>query len=232
MFARTTAIAALTIVTGSAFAQVDYNRSLRAGDISISPAPTPDEVIISVKGRIANQRRATTNLSSVVRVFVDGELVGVGELTYIRQGGQTCNGSCPTGDCSANGTGSECSDFAPLGGQGCACDVVVTPGGGNTHWTARVRPGSVIGVEVEPLPGSMPEMFTADDVVFIPVEQPCDPDMNQDGNIDQDDVLFLISVIGGGDNLTGIDPDFNRDGNADQDDVLALIQVIGGGDCP
>jgi len=231
MFIRTTAIAALALVTGSAFAQVDYNRSIRASDITISPAPTPDEVIISVKGRVANQRHAVTNISSVVRVFVDGELVGVGELVYNRQGGQTCNGSCPTGDCSANGSGSECSDFAPLGGQGCACDIVVTPGN-NNNWTARVGPGSVIGVEVEPLPGSMPELYTADDFVAIPLDEPCDPDLNQDGNADQDDVLFLISVIGGGENVSGIDPDFNRDGNADQDDVLALIQVIGGGDCP
>ncbi|MCE7972923.1 MAG: hypothetical protein DYG92_01170 [Leptolyngbya sp. PLA1] len=61
---------------------------------------------------------------------------------------------------------------------------------------------------------------------------PCDPDLNQDGNVDQDDVLYLINVIGGGDNPTGIDPDFNLDGNADQDDVLALINAIGGGGCP
>ncbi|MCC6951151.1 MAG: hypothetical protein IT433_06860 [Phycisphaerales bacterium] len=61
---------------------------------------------------------------------------------------------------------------------------------------------------------------------------PCDPDLNQDGNVDQDDVLYLINVIGGGDNPSGIDPDFNLDGNADQDDVLALINAIGGGGCP
>jgi alpha-amylase len=61
---------------------------------------------------------------------------------------------------------------------------------------------------------------------------PCDPDVNQDGNVDQDDVLYLINVIGGGQNPTGIDPDFNRDGNADQDDVTALIDVVAGGPCP
>ena len=32
---------------------------------------------------------------------------------------------------------------------------------------SRARPGSVIGVEVEALPGSMPEMYTADDFVAI-----------------------------------------------------------------
>jgi hypothetical protein len=61
---------------------------------------------------------------------------------------------------------------------------------------------------------------------------PCDPDVNQDGNVDQDDVVYLINVVGGGGNPTGIDPDFNQDGNIDQDDVTALINVVAGGACP
>ncbi|MCE7973301.1 MAG: hypothetical protein DYG92_03100 [Leptolyngbya sp. PLA1] len=60
----------------------------------------------------------------------------------------------------------------------------------------------------------------------------CEADLNQDGNVDQDDVAYLVDVIGGGRNPTGIDPDFNLDGNADQDDVAALINVIAGGECP
>lgn len=60
----------------------------------------------------------------------------------------------------------------------------------------------------------------------------CDPDLNQDGNVDQDDLAYLITVIAGGSNPTDIDPDFNRDGNADQDDVDALLDVIAGGSCP
>jgi hypothetical protein len=68
-------------------------------------------------------------------------------------------------------------------------------------------------------------------VTYLPPPS-CDPDLNQDGNVDQDDVSYLINVIGGGENPTGIDPDFNGDGNADQDDVLALINTIGGAGCP
>jgi hypothetical protein len=60
----------------------------------------------------------------------------------------------------------------------------------------------------------------------------CDPDFTQDGNADQDDVAYLISVIAGGPNPTGRDPDFTLDGNADQDDVAALVNVIAGGACP
>jgi len=67
---------------------------------------------------------------------------------------------------------------------------------------------------------------------YLTVNPSCDPDVNQDGNVDQDDVLYLIDVVGGGDNPTGIDPDFNQDGNVDQDDVAALINAIGGGGCP
>jgi hypothetical protein len=59
-----------------------------------------------------------------------------------------------------------------------------------------------------------------------------DPDLNQDGNADQDDLAYLVNVVGGGENPTGIDPDFNHDGNVDQDDVAALLNVIAGGVCP
>jgi hypothetical protein len=68
--------------------------------------------------------------------------------------------------------------------------------------------------------------------LFFEPPAPCDPDVNRDGNVDQDDVAYLINVVGGGPNPTGIDPDFNRDGNADQDDVAALIDVVAGGNCP
>jgi hypothetical protein len=61
---------------------------------------------------------------------------------------------------------------------------------------------------------------------------PCDPDYNQDGNIDQDDVTYLINVIAGGLNPTNRDPDFDCSGTADQDDITALINVIAGGNCP
>ncbi len=60
----------------------------------------------------------------------------------------------------------------------------------------------------------------------------CNPDANQDGNVDQGDVDYLINVVAGGDNTAGFDPDFNHDGNVDQGDVSALIDVIAGGVCP
>jgi hypothetical protein len=66
----------------------------------------------------------------------------------------------------------------------------------------------------------------------IPPVPPCDPDYNADGNVDQDDVVYLITVIAGGPNPTGRDPDFNGDGNASQDDVVALIGVVAGAPCP
>ncbi|MBI1190557.1 MAG: hypothetical protein GC200_07780 [Tepidisphaera sp.] len=60
----------------------------------------------------------------------------------------------------------------------------------------------------------------------------CDPDVNQDGVADQGDVDYLINVIAGGENPTGINPDFNQDGVADQGDIDALINVVAGGPCP
>ncbi|MCC6951198.1 MAG: hypothetical protein IT433_07095, partial [Phycisphaerales bacterium] len=60
----------------------------------------------------------------------------------------------------------------------------------------------------------------------------CDGDFNWDGNVDQDDVLYLANVLAGGENPTGRFADYNRDGNADQDDLLALVHTIAGGGCP
>jgi len=65
--------------------------------------------------------------------------------------------------------------------------------------------------------------------VHIPL---CEPDVNQDGNVDQGDVDVLISIIAGGPNTTGYNPDFNLDGNVDQGDVDALVNVIAGAQCP
>ncbi|MCC6950828.1 MAG: M36 family metallopeptidase, partial [Phycisphaerales bacterium] len=64
-------------------------------------------------------------------------------------------------------------------------------------------------------------------------EECCDADVNIDGNVDQDDVVYLIQVVGGGPNSSGIDPDWNKDGNVDQDDVQALINYVSeGAGCP
>ncbi|MBI1191254.1 MAG: hypothetical protein GC200_11310 [Tepidisphaera sp.] len=60
----------------------------------------------------------------------------------------------------------------------------------------------------------------------------CDPDVNQDGVADQGDVDYLINVVAGGANPTGINADFNGDGVADQGDVDALVNVVAGGPCP
>jgi hypothetical protein len=73
---------------------------------------------------------------------------------------------------------------------------------------------------------------SADNVSLVLVAPPCDPDVNQDGNVDQGDVDYLINVVAGGPNSTGIDPDFNQDGNVDQGDVDALLNVVAGGPCP
>ena len=61
---------------------------------------------------------------------------------------------------------------------------------------------------------------------------PCDPDVNQDGNADQGDIDYLINVIAGGENPSGVEADFNQDGNSDQGDIDALVNVVAGGGCP
>jgi hypothetical protein len=73
---------------------------------------------------------------------------------------------------------------------------------------------------------------TSEATVLSVGESCCDPDVNQDGAVDQGDVDYLVNVVGGGDNPTGIDPDFNGDGATDQSDIDALVNVVGGGACP
>jgi hypothetical protein len=65
-----------------------------------------------------------------------------------------------------------------------------------------------------------------------PPPTPCDPDVNCDGNVDQDDIACLTQAVGGNSSCICTNPDFNRDGNVDQDDIDALAQVVGGAPCP
>jgi len=86
--------------------------------------------------------------------------------------------------------------------------------------------------------GSMnsPESFNRETGLYFRIQPPdvpyCDGDFNWDGNVDQDDVMYLANVLAGGGNETGRFPDYNRDGNEDQDDLLALVHTIAGGGCP
>lgn len=60
----------------------------------------------------------------------------------------------------------------------------------------------------------------------------CDPDINCDGNADQEDVSCLINVVAGNPGCECGDTDFNHDGNLDQADVALLLDVVAGSPCP
>jgi len=99
--------------------------------------------------------------------------------------------------------------------------------------SASVAPRLVIRAIDQGAPSSLE--VAIDDVVIrqvVDCEGCCDGDINQDGNVDQDDTTYLIQIVAGGENPSGTDPDFNRDGNVDQDDVLAYINYAGGAGCP
>jgi lysophospholipase L1-like esterase len=61
---------------------------------------------------------------------------------------------------------------------------------------------------------------------------PCDGDMNGDGNVDQDDVALLVDAVAGADVPIARPADVNGDGNVDQDDVAWLINLVAGAPCP
>ncbi len=77
----------------------------------------------------ATQDAGPLDLSFDALVFADGQLIDIHPFSIIiggGGGGQTCGGSCPTGDCSQFGPDSSCSDFGQFAGSsGCACDVVI-----------------------------------------------------------------------------------------------------------
>ncbi|MCC6951806.1 MAG: beta-propeller fold lactonase family protein [Phycisphaerales bacterium] len=111
-------------------------------------------------------------------------------------------------------TDKETFDGTPRG----VFSALINPDGSIQLRTTRLDTGAISPNDLAVWPG--------------PAGPVCDPDFNQDGNADQDDVRYLVGVLAGGENPTRIDPDFNRDGNADQDDVNALVHVVGGGPCP
>jgi hypothetical protein len=125
--------------------------------------------------------------------------------------------------------------YDQCGGTEIACNNDVGSGqAGCTSQQARISDLAVRGsrpvlVRVAASGNTLPSNQTG---TLGIIRTSCLTDLNDDGNVDQDDVIYLINVIAGGDNPTGINPDFNCDGNPDQDDVTALINTIGGGGCP
>ncbi|MFA6046156.1 MAG: hypothetical protein WC718_14325 [Phycisphaerales bacterium] len=137
--------------------------------------------------------------------------------------------------------------------------LVWTDGGFNTQVTFEVfgPGGTLVGTQTAVIGDSSNSGTTAEDRFFGAIDDQgisamrirhtsgglevdhiqygggpsCDPDVNQDGNVDQGDVDYLINVVAGGDNPTNIDADFNRDGNVDQGDVDSLVNAVAGGGC-
>ncbi|MDX2131376.1 MAG: hypothetical protein SFY69_04920 [Planctomycetota bacterium] len=104
------------------------------------------------------------------------------------------------------------------------------PSPGNTYdiMTMASRNGTFAMVDA---PGFQVDYFNTF-VRLTYIAPQCDPDFNQDGNVDQDDIDCLVQAVAGDTGCSGADPDFNRDGNVDQDDIEALTVVVAGGQCP
>ena len=110
------------------------------------------------------------------------------------------------------------------------------PLGAGVYWLAVVRGGGFIGQADWDVRPPFTHSEQRDTILHIRIQPPdvpyCDGDFNWDGNVDQDDVMYLANVLAGGGNETGRFPDYNRDGSEDQDDLLALVHTIAGGGCP
>jgi hypothetical protein len=119
----------------------------------------------------------------------------------------------------------------PVGGTGPTCP--------DTPYTAQADQPPLTQVALDIIPIQLPVGTFWQGPMVITLRDSlgcapptCDPDVNCDGNVDQDDVTCLINVIAGNPGCACVNPDFNQDGNVDQDDVTALINVVAGGPCP
>ena len=142
-------------------------RWVDASDIHVAYVDGSTDAEISYAVHCASQVPGPVDLSFDVLISVGGVVVDfLPHLIIIGGGGgQTCGGSCPTGDCSGNGPDSTCADFGQFpGGNGCACDVVVY-GGGNTY--TNLQRGVPVTVEVVPGPGTEVDMTLANNVATV-----------------------------------------------------------------
>lgn len=143
-------------------------------------------------------------------------------------GTSTVNPDNPAEYAQASGT----SLSTPLVAAAIACLTQARPG-----WTVDQMRAAVFATASDQAANGVPDPLFIRGYGFINAAAAfgtgCDPDYNQDGNRDQDDVFALIQDIAAGTTtFPPNSPDFNADGNSDQDDVAALITVVAGGYCP
>jgi hypothetical protein len=194
----------------------------------LAPVPPfpPQEGVRSVYAAVFDGAGVATDVSRQVRQRFESRAMALG----------MCEGLAP-GD-------------RPAAGTAMTFEVDMTDAATRAYWSRSVAEGRVrvMVTSLEPAAGgpgggtgtpTYPAFYTKEnalspvlgygarlemDVTVWPVV-----DVNNDGNVDQDDVAYLINVIGGGQNPTGVDPDLNGDGNVDQDDVRLLVDLVAGG---
>ncbi|MEZ6004027.1 MAG: hypothetical protein R3F33_07545 [Planctomycetota bacterium] len=159
--------------SASVLMSTTYNRWIKPEDVQFVPNVAGEwDLHVTVHG--VSQEPGPIDLSSDVNVFVDGVLIGgfPAQLFVPGGGGQTCGGSCSTPNCP-----NDCDDLGQVGGSGCACEIVVTPGG-SPSWL--YRPSNTVTVVLGEAVGTTFELYTLDDQVTVPFNGPigdafCDP---------------------------------------------------------
>ncbi|MCE7975162.1 MAG: hypothetical protein DYG92_12695 [Leptolyngbya sp. PLA1] len=218
--------------TASMAATLDIsNQQTQPGPLAMDPMPFTEPLCGG--GLLLNLQLA----SVAVNVSTQSNLVapGVRTCTAVSITQHPANQTVDAGDpaeFSVQASGSGTPSYQWRRGQ-----TVLVNGGaitGATSATLRIDPSATTdaGTYTCTVTNACSTRVSAGGVLTVNDGPVCDPDYNQDGNIDQDDVRYLVGVVAGGDNPTGRDPDFNQDGNADQDDVAALINAVAGGGCP
>lgn len=152
----------------SSLADITYNRRIES--VVVTRTPGAKTFMINVSGRIGTRDTEAQNLSQRFRLSVDGApldsslfaaekpsggcIPDIGDPTH-------CVGSCPPMTlCEYTG-----AYGSPVSPPYCHCEYIVTESYGPYPlvWGATVR------VQLEAVPGSLAEQYTADDVMFASV---------------------------------------------------------------
>ncbi|MBX3359655.1 MAG: hypothetical protein KF745_14645 [Phycisphaeraceae bacterium] len=227
--------AAAFLAVANALAQdPGYHRQIRAEDIAYARTPDGLTSTITVIPSVVNTTPDPLDLGTMITVEVNGLVVGAAAETLLLAGGgggggggggsESCGGNPCTGRCFGGHGFCTPNPFIP---SWCMCWPFLIGGGLEYTLPSPLDPGDTITVRLSPLPGSEPEIYTADDeasIVAITCVL-CPADTNCDAQFTPADIATFISAWVGslqGGTLAG---DFDGNGTVAPADIAVFINA-------
>jgi len=201
-----------------ALAQVTYDRTLEASEISISPAGgtgLPGQGYdIAARIYVINKGSLGVDLSHQVIVTVN-DIPQFAAYRIIWLGPQ--NTLCTTGGSSCAGSSCWISSSCRRAFDGdCACfdyyDFVAPS-------SLPLVSGDVVGVQIVAAAGAVPEQLSDNDAAAVTFRPPCPPDVNGSGELSVQDIFDFLAAYFAGTAAA----DFNQSGAATVQDIFDFL---------